>query len=127
MPDYRVGWGHDLPLGSLTLLAPQPRSTGVEATVRRYSGSGQIFEEGLYVQLLWDVVGSASQYDSLLAQWDFFVTPTRAVTVYIPNPTLHYNRYNGIAVRPETGRDMRVDRFYVRNVVILVRDLVNLT
>jgi hypothetical protein len=125
LSDYRIGIGHGLPLGSLTLLSPQPRSTGVQPTIRRYSGSGQIYEEGLYIELVYDVVVDEFAYIALLEQFGLPIPENTAqVTVWVPGPDRSDRRYNGTAIRPEMGRDLRHDRYFLRNVIFLVRDLV---
>lgn len=122
MSDYRVADGHDMALGSLTVIAPQPTSIGIQATRRVQSANGGVLDQGKYIDLVWDVL-PLSVYQALLTTFGVRDALTNEVTVYVPDETGTYVRMNGLAVRPEAGRDVRRRDYFIRDLVILVRDL----
>lgn len=123
MSDYRIGTSHDMALENLTAITPQPRSEGVRPARRTYAASGAVVEENLYIELIWDVVGSPTAYQALLTQFGLDSANTAAVTIYVPGPGYTYARFNGTAVRPEVGRDIVRRNYFLRNLTILVRQL----
>lgn len=123
MTNYLVKTGHDVALVSLDIMMPQPRSTGVQAVRRTYGGDGSVYEEGAFIELEFDALESPTEYTTLLTQFGLNAALKAAVTVYVPNAFLAFTRYNGTAVRPEVGKDMRRENYFIRSVTILVRDL----
>lgn len=119
MSDYRIKEGHGQALIDLVAISPQPRSAGVQATRRTYAADGTIHDEGLHVQLVYDVLETATALDDLLDQFGLDVATTANVTIYAPNQLHVYTRYNGLAVRPEVSRN----NYWLRDVTIVVRDL----
>lgn len=122
MSDYRIKEGLSQALIDLVAIDPQPRSAGVQATRRTYAADGTIHDEGLHVQLVYDVLETATALDDLLDQFGLDVATTANVTIYAPNQLHVYARYNGLAVRPEVSRN----NYWLRDVTIVVRDLVAL-
>lgn len=120
---YRVATGSNVALVNLTVLDPQPSSTGIRATRRTYSADGSALDEGRYVELEFDFVESASAYASLLALFGVQNDLTADVTVYVRDETYTAVRMNGIACRPEVGRDITWDRFFPRNLKMLIKNL----
>jgi len=121
--DYRVSTGHDVALGSLTVLSPQPRSEGVRYTRTTHAASGVVVREGAYVELVWSTLGSAGAYQTLLGTFGLSSAQSALVTVYVRNERFSYVRYNGRAVLPEPGDGVEWDVF-PSDAVVLVRDLV---
>ena len=127
MSDYRVADGHDVVLGSLTILDPQPSSEGMQPTRRTYSANKSVYEEAHFIAFEYSVVEDSTEYLAILTDFGLHGLPptyTNEVTVYLRNDLFTKQRYNGTAVRPEIGRDVRWRRYFPRDVVILVRDLV---
>lgn len=124
MSDYRVADGHDVALGSLNVLDPQPASTGVQVTERVSALTGAIHEQGLYIELVWEMRQNTTDLQSILTSFGVLSADTNEVTIYVPGPTGTYTRYNGLAIRPETGQDMRHRRYFWHDITILVRNLV---
>lgn len=122
---YKVAIGHDVALMSLTDIDPQPRSAGVRPTRRSYAASGLVYDEGLYVELEWSVVGNATEYQALLAQFDLDDLVSANVTIYCRNDLFAFQRYNGRCIRPEPGRSVDWNVF-PRGIKIVVKDLVAL-
>lgn len=123
MSDYRVGVGSNVVLGSLTVLAPQPRSIGLQYTRVTYSANGVAYFEAPYVELLWSAVASASEYVTILTAFGLNSSASTLVTVYIRNEQFSYVRMNGRATRPAIGRGAAWDNYFVRDVTITVRNL----
>lgn len=119
MSDYRVKEGLNQALVDLVAIDPQPRSAGVQATRRTYAADGTVHDEGLFVELVYDVLEDATALDDLLDQFGLDAATTANVTIYAPNQLHVYTRYNGLAVRPETRRN----NYFLRDVTIVVRDL----
>jgi hypothetical protein len=121
MSDYRVHTGTSVALVSLTVLSPQPMSTGIQSTRRDYSGNGfGVIDQGLYVELVWEVMKDATAYQALLTTFGLASTLSAIVTVNCRDDQYAYHRYNGIAIRPAAAWS----QFRPRNVTILIRDLV---
>lgn len=115
--------GHNIALVSLATISPQPHSTGIQATRRTNGADGSVLDEGRFVELEFNLVQNGTMYVALLTQFGVHNSLTNAVTVYIPDERLAFIRYNGTAVRPQPGRDMRQTRFFPRNITILIKDL----
>lgn len=121
---YLVKAGHDQPLVDLVAVSPQPTSGGIRPTRRSYAADNSVFDEAKYVELEFGALGTASSYQTLLAQFGLSASVASAnVTVYVRNEVFAYVRMNGTAVRPEPGREVSW-KFFPRNVTILVKDLV---
>ena len=124
MSTYRVKDGWNEALEDLVVISPQPTSDGIKPTRRTYAANGAVYDEGLYVELQFNVLNNASAYQSLLNQFGIQSATTNEVTVYVRDETFAWVRMNGTAVRPEPGRDVRWSKFFPRDVTILVKDLV---
>lgn len=124
--DYRAASGYGVALGSLVAINPQPSSGGIKATQRTYGTSGKAHEMGEYAELVWSVVETPTQYASILSQFGLTSVLENQVTVYIRNSAFAYARYNAIAVRPQLGVDGNWDNYFLRGVVIVLRNLVAL-
>lgn len=123
MATYKVADGHDVAANLLTATSPQPKSEGIKTTRRSYGGDNSVYDEGKYIELEFTVIGTATQYQTLLTAFGVNSALTNEVTVLIPNETFTFVRMNGTAVRPEPGREVRRNNYFIRNVVILVKDL----
>jgi hypothetical protein len=122
MSNYKIKEGSSQALIDLVLIAPQPKSPGVQATRTTHSADGTPHWEGLYVSLSWDLVSGYSQLDDILDQFGLDVATKAAVTIYAPNQLQVYTRYNGLAIRPQVSRR----NYFIRDVSIIIRDLVAL-
>ncbi|HMN10894.1 MAG TPA: hypothetical protein PKD55_01065 [Bellilinea sp.] len=120
---YKVADGHDIIEANLNTINPQPRSTGIRATRRVFLADGSVQDDGRYIELHWGIIDNPSAYQSLLSQFGVQNATTNDVTVYVPDETFAWVRYNGTAVRPAQGSDVRRQDFFIRDVVVLVRDL----
>jgi len=120
---YKVADGSDVALVSLTDLDPQPMSEGIKPTRRTHTASGAVYDDGEYVELEWNVMESVTQYQAVLTAFGLLTALTNAVTVYVRDDTWTFVRKNGVAVRPEMGKESRWSNFFARNITILIRDL----
>lgn len=123
MSTYRVKDGHDEALVDLVVISPQPQSEGIKPTRRTHAANGAVYDEGKYVELQFNIVAGVTGYQSLLNQFGVQSTTTNEVTVYVRDETFAWVRMNGTAVRPEPGRDVRWNKFFPRDITILVKDL----
>lgn len=123
MTTYRAKTGTGVALESLTVLSPQPRSVGLQYTRRSYAADGSVVQEGPYVDLVWDVLDDATAYTAILTVFGLHNATQAAVTVYIRNERYAWVRYNGVALLPEVGSDASWQRFFLRDVRIVVRNL----
>lgn len=119
---YKVKIGYDVPTVNLDPVAPQPKSDGVRATQRMHTGNGLIFEQGLYVELVFGALGTVAQYQALLGQFNLSTFNVAPVTIAVRSERLVTTRYNGTAVRPDLGNDAHWS-FMPRDVVILIKNL----
>jgi hypothetical protein len=120
---YKVADEYDVALLSLVDLDPQPMSEGIKPTRRTHAASSDVFDDGEYVELEWNVMESVTQYQSVLTAFGLNNALTNAVTVYVRDDTWTFVRKNGVAVRPEMGKESRWSNFFPRNITILIRDL----
>jgi len=123
MSDYRVADGFNVALGSLTVLSPQPRSSGIQYTRQSFAGDGTPINEGPYVLLIWDVVENKTQYQSILTTFGLLSADSNDVTVYIRDEEFDYVRKNGKAIKPFPGQGVDYKNYFIRDLVILIRDL----
>lgn len=121
--DYRIAAGHDVALGSLTVLSPQPRSIGVQVIERTYGLSGAVHEHGLYIELNYDYIATPTDYQVLLALMGINTALYADVTLYAWRKDYDYQRYNGIVVRPQLGQEGAYSRHRIRGVIFLVKNL----
>lgn len=122
MTNYAVKPGHDQALIDLVNMTPQPASNGVEYIVRDLGVDGSVGEQGLFIELRWTVL-SVTRYMTLLGQFGLSGVNTADVTVYVPGPDYSFVRYNGLAVRPEKGRDIQRQGHFLHDIHILVKFL----
>jgi hypothetical protein len=120
---YLMADGHDVALGSLAAIVPQPRSTaGVQSAQRDLAADGSVFETGLFIVLEWTSLGSVAEYQTLLGQLGLDSALRNAITLYAPDFERATHRYNGWAIRPRATNYS----YFPRDVLVIVRDLVQL-
>lgn len=119
---YEVALGHDAAAIDLDPMVQEPRSQGVMVARRVYTASGGVFEEGLYVELEFDSM-EETVYSDLLTQLGLAASYTSSVTINLPSFTFGAVRYNGTAVRPELGKEVKRQNFFIRGASLIIRDL----
>lgn len=122
MTNYAVKEGYDQALIDLVDIDPQPHSNGVEYTVRDDAIDGGVSEQGPFVELIFDALATVTEYTALLALFGLDSANTAEVTIYCPGPLYTFARYNGIAKRPEKGKDQHREILF-RDIHIIIRDL----
>lgn len=115
---YMVGLGSNIPKASLTVIKPQPRSKGVQYMVQEYTTSGS-FRDAPYLELEWNVLGSADLYRDVLGLFSLEFSSQAIVTVWARNEVFTWTRYSGTAMQPPPNWD----RAFPRDITILIRGL----
>lgn len=121
---YLVGEGHDIALVSLVTIAPQPRCEGLRYGRTTFAASGAVTREAAHAILIWDVIGTQEEYEDLLEQFGLDALVSANVTVTLPNALYTSTRYNGRAVRPAAGEGVQHSQYFLRDVQIVIKDLV---
>lgn len=128
-PKYRLAVGHDVALEDLLVIDPQPRSEGLAFARRTYAADGSVRQEAPYVVLMWDVLDDGDAFQALMAQFGLGMPGvlTAEVTLSGPLDAFWQDAYfNGTAVRPQPGTDAVRRDYFLRNVQVVVRDLVTI-
>lgn len=125
MSTYRGATSHGVALGSLTVLSPQPSGGIVRPTRRDFVADGSANDQGLYVELFWSSLRNVAAYTTILTVFGLHSAKSAEVTIYAKDDLLVWTRYNGLAIRPEPGREMSY-RSFPRNITMMIRDLVAL-
>ena len=80
MSTYRVATGHDVVLGSLTVLDPQPDpGTLIQATRRSYAADGTPTDQGRYIELPWSALEDGTAYTDLLTDFGLSASTSSAL------------------------------------------------
>lgn len=122
MTTYKMSLGADVVTVDLVAIAPQPRSEGVKYVRRTFAASGIVSDQSAYVELIWEVLESATEYNTLLTQFGLNASIATVVTVLVRDEFFNFTRYNGLAIRPQPGTDKSWD-YFPRNVTILIKNL----
>lgn len=124
MSTYRVSaTGHNIALVSLNVVSPQPHSEGIKPTRRTYGADGSVYDEGRYIELEFNFSEDPTTYVALLTAFGVNNNLTCDVTVYVPDERYAWVRMNGTARRPEVGRDVTRQNYFIRNITLLIVDL----
>jgi hypothetical protein len=123
MTQYLVATGHDVALGSLSAIVPQPRTIGLQHTRRQFAASGIVIDELSYVELLFSMLETVAQLQALLTQFGVLTATTADVSVYVQDENYDWQVYNGVAVKPLIGVDGHRQEYFLRDFTILVKSL----
>lgn len=125
MTTYRAKTGHDIVLGSLTVLSPQPDPGGaIQYTRVTTAADGTITRQGPYFEFRWTELDN-SDYATILGIFGIgsSATASNPVTIYIRDVTYQaWTRLNGIAQQPIPGDTINWN-LRPQNVVIRVTHL----
>jgi hypothetical protein len=125
--DYLMENGYNIAQVDLDAIVPQPRTDStVQAVQRSYGVSGVVHEQGLWIPLQWSSLGTVASYQALLAQLGLTSALQAEGTWYLPDHEYTWRRYNGIAIRPAQGDDIRRSNYFISDVTIRVIKLVAL-
>lgn len=119
----RVDTGHNVPLISLDRITPEPSTSPVTPAARDYGAGGGVYDQGYFVVLRWDFVEDEAEYLALLSMFNLDLSKYEAVTVYVKNDLLQWQRFNGYAQRPQPQEDMDWKNFFPRDIEITIVDL----
>ncbi len=120
---YKVGIGLGLSSASLTKIDPQPMCKGVQVTRRTYpADSSVVYEEKLYAELLWSSIGGGEAYYNLLVLFGVESSITSPVTIRLRDNLFHDVLYQGIAVRPDQGKENDWS-YFPKNIKLLIKNL----
>lgn len=120
---YKVADGHNVALGSLVTIDPQPASPGIQPTRRINAASGDVYDDAEYVIFVFSALQDEAQVLSVLTQFGLHNAEENDVTIYCRDKRFQSVRMNGTAILPENGRDLRWTNYFPRDMEILVRDL----
>lgn len=124
MTTYRAATGHDVVLGSLTVLDPAPDpGEGIQYAAVRYAADGTVYHEGAYFEFAWSEM-SAADYATMLSNFGLDSAAYANVTIYVRDEVYgSWVRKNGVAQRPIPGGGVRWN-IRPRDIVIRVTGLV---
>jgi hypothetical protein len=78
MTTYRVATGHDVVLGSLTVLSPQPDpGTLIQTTRRTYAADGTPTDQGRYIEFTWSALADSTAYTDILTDFGLSASVSR--------------------------------------------------
>lgn len=108
---YLIATGHDVALGSLAALVPQPSTVGYRHGRRSHAASGIVVDELPFVEFDYSAIFSesgaddATAYQALLTQCGLLTATTAEVTVYVQDENYDWIQRNGTIVKPQIGVD----------------------
>lgn len=125
MSTHRVAVNHNVALGSLTVLSPQPdddHAGGIQYASIIRSGDGTLNKQGPFFPFTWAKL-TAAQYATILALFGVASADNANVTIYVRDVDLAtWVRKNGVAQRPFPGEDVSWNK-RPQDLVIMVTDL----
>lgn len=119
----KIGIGHDIVLGLLDDIPYGVSHGSIQIGDRSYGISPSVHDKTKFVVFHWDVLDSEAEYVQILTDFGLLGDDTCDVTVYVKNERLQWTLYNGTAMLPEAGEDMKWERFFPRNLDLYVCDL----
>lgn len=123
MAFYLLQLGHDVTLNNTHVIVPQPRSPGVQVVTRSVGVSMVRHETGLWIPLRWNVL-NVTHYQALIEAFGLETALEADVSVSVPDFQYDFRFYNGTAIRPEQGQDIRRDGHFLKDITILIVNLV---
>jgi len=123
---YSIKPGHGVALVTLVAFDPQPRCEGLEYTRRIPMPDGTVLDEGPFFRLMWDYFETAAAYQAVLTLSGLISAKSALVTVTGPDENYNESRFNATIIKPRTGQDISRRNFYIRGIMLLCRDLVEL-
>lgn len=120
---YRVATGWNTPLVDLDRIEPQPRGNPAAPVERNYSITGDIHDDGLFMELNWDYIEEEQEYIDLLTLFGVHIQKSSEITIYARSPIFIFTRYNGIAQQPEGMSEVKRSNFFIRDLTIRITHL----
>lgn len=127
MTQYLVGVGTDLVTGSLNIIAPQPRTRGLQYKRWVEAVDGTRYATGPFINFMWDLTQGATDYLALLTSFGINASNQASVSIFARDDVYVWRYYNGVAMRPRVGHEVSWDRYFPRRITILVKELATYT
>lgn len=121
---YKVGIGHNLLVGDLIAIVPQPRN-GIVRSVRSY-GDENHSKRSLHCIFEWNVLPGSTIYKSLMQQFGIYDIEYRDITILALDENLEGASYNATAIQPEFGEDAEWNNFFLRETSVHCHSLLRL-
>lgn len=118
---YKVATGLNNQAGFVDI-DPQPKTHGVQTTRRTFAAAGNMYEEGPFIEFLFNILPDEDAFNDVLAAFGLDGADSANVTIQARNQYYATQNYNGLAIRPQMKEDVEWS-YFPRNVVILVRNL----
>lgn len=118
MSTYRIADGHNVALGSLTVLSPQPKGDPVAPVQRSYATSGTIHDQGKFVVWRWNVIKDESAFFALVTALGVSAADSDERTIYTRSERLIWTRYNATCILPQANADFRWEFPFLRGLEV---------
>lgn len=124
---YKIAPVHDEALVNLVTITPQPKAQPATPLQRDFGASPSFHEQGLHVCLEWDYIFSEEEYEDLLETYfEFDDQPVTPVTILCRDAYFTMRRYNGYALFPQMGVDVKWENTFISSLKIYIVDLEDL-
>lgn len=121
---YKIAVGHDVAPEDHTPFDPQPSSIGPQYTRRQYAASGGVTDELPFIDLVFELFeDEPADYQAVLTLSGLLVAKTALVSVSIEDDNYDPIVRNGRAVRPQIGVDGSRQDGFLKNFVLLIKNL----
>lgn len=123
---FSIADGHNIALGSLVAIDPQPEAQPVQFLSTSYGLSGVVHFQGGFCVWRWPVLESEDEYLSVLTQAGLHNADWNDVTIHTLNQRMQMVRMNARVTLPEPGQDMRWQEFSPKGIAFHFTRLVAL-
>lgn len=121
---YKIAIGHDIPPEDHTPFDPQPSSIGMQHTRRQFAASGGVTDELPFIDFLFELLeDEPADYQAVLTLSGLLVAKTALVSVSIEDENYDPVVRNGRAVKPLIGSDGQRSDMFLKNFVLLIKQL----
>lgn len=120
---YKIALGHDVAPEDMAPIDPQPRTEGMQYTRRQNAASGIVIDEAPFVLFEWSMLDPASEYQNLLDQFGLTTETTAPVSIYVQDQNYEWVLRNATVVKPLIGTDGGRNNFFIRDIVIVAKNL----
>lgn len=109
---------HNVALGSLSVLSPQPKGDPVAPVQRSHATSGTIHDQGKFVVWRWNTLKDEAALLAVLTTIGLHNADSNDVTIYTRSERMVWTRYNATCIFPQAGADFRWEFPFVRGLEI---------
>lgn len=114
MSTYRLADTHNVALGSLGVLSPQPKGDPVAPVQRNSAVSGAIHDQGKFVVWRWNTLKDEAALLAVLTTHGLHNADSNDVTIYTRSERLVWTRYNATCILPQANTDFRWEFPFLR-------------